>query len=322
MPLEFKDYYAVLGVPRTATAEEIKKAFRALARKNHPDVAVDKKGAEARFKEINEAHEVLSDPEKRKKYDTLGAQWQDIGEGSEQRSPRRRAPTAAEGPGAHEFEFGGTGFSDFFERFFSGDFEPEHPGSGGRRQRAHARGADIEGDLAVSLEEAAHGAVRTVSLRRVDPDTSKESVVSFRVRIPAGVTGGQIIRVPGKGDEGASAPGDLFLRVRLAAHPDFEPRGADLYTELAISPWEAALGSSVPAPTLDGPVTVRLPAGAQSGQTLRLRGRGLPKAQDGSGDLFVTLAVRMPPAPTPAQKDLWEKLAQASGFDPRETTED
>src|SRR5882762_1948793 len=213
MPVEFKDYYAVLGIPRDAGADDIKKAFRKLARQYHPDVAKDKKTAEAKFKEINEAYEVLSDPEKRKKYDELGANWkQGAGfeppPGWEARAGRRSA-----GADSHEFHFGGTGFSDFFEQFFGGGrgsrfgFDFGENGFGGgeefSRARGPARGSDIEGDILVTLDEAMHGSVRNISLQRTNPLTGKTETTTFKVRIPAGVHEGQVIRVPGKGGEGA-----------------------------------------------------------------------------------------------------------------------
>jgi curved DNA-binding protein len=319
MAFEYKDYYAILGVPRTATADEIKKAFRALARKTHPDVAKDKKNAESKFKEINEAYEVLGDSEKRKKYDTLGPGWRDQAPGFGGR-PGQSGRAGGGRPDFQEFEFGGTGFSDFFEQVFGGRFAGAQtngrPGRTGRPAPS-SRGSDAEGDIAVTLEEAARGAIRQVSMRRTDPHSGEESVHTFRVRIPPGVTAGQVIRVPGKGESGADAPGDLFLHVRLAAHPDFEVEGADLHAEVGVAPWEAVLGAEVPVRTLDGVVTVRIPAGAQSGQTLRIRGRGMPRTGDGAGDLYVTLVIKTPAKVSDAERALWERLRKESTFDPR-----
>jgi len=330
MPVEFKDYYKILGVPRTASEEEIKKAFRKLAREFHPDVAKDKKAAEEKFKEINEAYEVLSDPEKRKRYDELGADWKS---GAGFRPPPRgqagRAGQTAGGAEDFEFHFGGTGFSDFFEQVFGGGGSRFGGfGSGGDRfgggqyagARGPMRGNDIEGDILVTLDEVFKGSLRTISLQRVNPQTGKTETSTFKVRIPSGVQDGQTIRVPGKGDEGAGGgpPGDLYLHVRLAAHPDFQVRGADLYHELDIAPWEGVLGTTVRVPILDGSVSLRVPPGTNNGQKLRVRGKGLPKGNNGErGDLYVVINVQLPKQVTPEERELWEKLARISRFNPR-----
>ncbi|HEX4350692.1 MAG TPA: DnaJ domain-containing protein, partial [Verrucomicrobiae bacterium] len=240
--MKYKDYYESLGVPRTASADEIKKSFRKLAREYHPDVAKDKKKAEERFKEINEAYEVLSDPDKRKKYDELGANWKS---GAEFRPPPGygggRAFRGGRAAGGEEFHFGGTGFSDFFEQMFGarmrgGGFEQ---GRGFTQEDVPERGADIEGDIMVTLEEAASGSVRTVNVTHGD---RKES---HQVKIPAGIAEGQKLRLTGKGESGSGGGenGDLYLRVRLAKHPDFEVDGHNLIYELELAPWEAALGA-------------------------------------------------------------------------------
>ena len=332
MAVEFKDYYATLGVPRTATEEELKKAFRNLARKYHPDVAKDKKGAEEKFKEINEAYEVLSHPENRKKYDTLGANWKQ-GAGFQPppgwdagphggNGPRRSRPRTPGGPET-EFQFDGTGFSDFFEQFFgsNGRRHGFAPGAGTNDGAAFARrGRDVEGDLAVSLDEALHGAVRSVSLRSENPETGETATQEFKVRIPAGVQDGQRIRVGGKGGAGTggAAAGDLILTVHYSAHPDFRAEGADLHSDLELAPWEAVLGTTIAVPTLDSSVTLKVPAGTNNGQQLRVRGRGLPKGTAGErGDLYVTLVVKLPAKLTEAERTLWEQLAKASTFNPR-----
>jgi curved DNA-binding protein len=315
MAVEFKDYYATLGVPRTAAEDEIKKAFRKLARQHHPDVAKDKKTAEAKFKEINEAYEVLGNPDNRRKYDQLGADWK-------QGAPFRPPPGAgARGhrppPGfeEREFSFGGTGFSDFFEALFGGrargggfgGFEFE-AGPGGPGRRGH----DIEGDLLVSLHEALHGSVRTVTLRGGDGAEQ-----DFKVRIPAGVRAGQLIRVPGLGGRGPGGAGDLYLRVRLEQHPDFRVQGEDLHADVELAPWEAALGATISVPTLAGAVSVRVPPGTSSGRQLRVRGQGLPAGDGARGDLYVTVGIAVPPAAGDAERRLWEELARVSGFQPR-----
>jgi curved DNA-binding protein len=329
MAVEFKDYYTTLGVSREASPEEIKAAFRKLARQYHPDVAKDKKNAEAKFKEINEANEVLSDPVKRKKYDELGANWNNEGfqpppgrQGGA--GPRRYSAGSEQGP---EFHFGGTGFSDFFEQFFGGASRYGFPQEGGgfsgfeRGDEPRARrGGDIEGDILVTLDEAMHGTIRSISLQMVDPQTGEAKTHSFQVRIPPGATDGRRIRVPAQGEPGhGGAPaGDLYLRVRHAAHPDFYAREADLFHELEVAPWEAVLGAEIVVRTLDGSVKLRLPAGTQNGQQLRVRGRGLPKGKSGErGDFHVIVIVRLPTELTAAERAQWEKLREVSRFDPR-----
>ena len=331
MAVEFKDYYTVLGVPRDASDADIKKAFRKLARQYHPDVAKDKKTAEAKFKEINEAHEVLSDPTKRRKYDELGANWQGGNFPPPPGGPRQTW-SATGAPGEPEFHFGGTGFSDFFEQFFGG----ARGGAGGFRGRppqpgsapfdddaAYAmRGSDIEGDILVTLEEAMHGSVRPISLRRTDPRTGQAESESFKVRIPPGAQEGRRIRVPGKGGAGTGdAPaGDLYLRVRLAAHPEFTVQDADLYHELDLAPWEAVLGTQVSVPTLSGNVKVRIPPGTNNGRQLRVRGQGLPRSSAGErGDFYVVVNVQLPGELTAEERELWEKLGRVSRFNPRES---
>ncbi len=315
MSAEFKDYYKTLGVARDATAADIKKAFRKLARVHHPDVAKDKIAAEAKFKELNEANEVLGDPEKRRKYDQLGADWQNPNAG--------RSSYGQDMGGGQEFNFGGTGFSDFFERYFSGANRygyPDEGGGGARRPSAERRGGDVEGDILVTLEEIMAGAVRPISLQTTDPRTGKVTTRSFQVRIPAGVSDGKRIRVPGEGEPGTGkAPaGDLYLRVRHAAHPDFHTEGHDLYYELDLAPWEAVLGAELTVPTLDGSIKLRVPAGSENGQQLRVRGRGLPKAKAGGrGDYYATLTIHLPPSPAPDERELWEKLRDVSKFNPR-----
>jgi curved DNA-binding protein len=318
--VKFKDYYEVLGVPRTASPEDIKSAFRKLARKHHPDVAKDKASAEAKFKEVNEAYEVLRDPDKRKRYDELGANWQDgMGGGQSAYGGARRRRSAGQ-PEDGSFEFGGTGFSDFFEQFFGGGRE----GFGGGRQGGFPgaaegfaqRGQDVEADILVTLEEALNGSTRKITLRR---NGGEERTDTYQVRIPAGVREGQRIRLAGQGNAGygGASKGDLFLRVRLARHPDLTVLESDLYYELDLAPWEAALGVKVQIPTLDGVTTLRVPEGTASGGKLRLRGLGLPKPEGGRGDLYATTRILVPPTATAEERELWEKLSQVSTFNPR-----
>jgi len=306
--MEYQDYYEILGVPRTATPEEIRSAFRKKAREYHPDVAKDKvKGAE-KFKEVNEAYEVLSDPAKRTKYDQTGREapgggfaWQG-------------SPGQAGMPDMEEFHFGGTGYSDFFEHLFGGMAGGGFRGPGGRRMAR--RGSDIEGDLMVPLEEALRGSVREVTLQRGG------KTETYRVKIPAGVREGQRIRLAGKGESGprGGESGDLYLRVRLARHPDLRVEGSDLYADLEVAPWEAVLGASVPVPTLDGAVSLKIPPGSTAGQKLRLRGQGLPREDGGRGDLYAVLEIAVPDRVGAEEKSLWEKLAEESRWRPRGRT--
>jgi curved DNA-binding protein len=323
--VEFKDYYKILGVPRGASDDDIKKSFRKLARQYHPDVAKDKKVAEEKFKEINEAYEVLGDAAKRKKYDELGSGWQQGQQfrpppGWEQAFRGARGGRARGRNGGVEFEFGGTGFSDFFESLFGGRGGGFGRGDFGRdyvhEPESYAeRGEDIEADLMVTLHEAATGGVRAITLRH--PDGRAET---HKVRVPAGVQEGQRLRLTGRGHagQGGGAAGDLYLRVRYAKHPDFTVRGSDLEYELALAPWEAVLGAEVPVPTLTGNVSIKVPAGAQNGQRLRLRGRGLPRHGGTAGDLYVVLSVRVPEKISDDERALWEKLARGSAFRARD----
>jgi curved DNA-binding protein len=331
MAVEYKDYYRVLGVTPKATDDEIKKAFRALARKYHPDVAKDKKSAEEKFKEINEANEVLSNPESRKKFDELGADWK---AGAESRSSPGRAGGRSAGRGAQggedEFEFEGTGFSDFFEQFFGGRAgQPRGAspfgaqGFANRREEPEAalRGRDIQGDILITLDEVLNGAMRAISVRRANARTGQEETETYQVRIPKGVQAGQTIRVSGKGGEGANGgqAGDIYLRVRYAQHPDWQVSGSDLIGHLALAPWEAVLGATVPVRTFDGSLSVKVPAGFRQGQKLRFRGKGLPVGADKRGDLYVEASIQIPSQISKEEERLWKELAVASVFNPRKT---
>ncbi len=332
--MEFKDYYQTLGVDRSASQEEIKRVFRKLARGCHPDhaSAEEKEAAEARFKEINEAYEVLGDPEKRRKYDSLGAEWKAHAGARAQGWQAgedffgSRAARGDPGGGGYEFHFGGTGFSDFFEQFFGGTGED---GFGGGREtrfrrtpfgaagREAVRGGDVESEIMVTFEEALHGSVRNISLRRRDPHTGAESTDTVRVRLPAGVREGQRIRVAGKGAPGPAGASDLYLRVRFERHPDFRVEGDKLVCDLELAPWEAVLGCSVEIPTLEGSARVRVRPGTQGGSSLRLRARGLPLGQGRRGDLLARVRIRLPQKLSEKERKLWEELAAASSFSPR-----
>lgn len=316
--MEFKDYYEVLGVSRTATADEIKKAYRRLAHKYHPDVSKER-DAEERFKAVSEAYEVLHDAEKRRAYDQFG---HDYRAGDEFRPPpgwqwqphtgaharSHRGPNPAEG-------FSQADFSEFFSSLFG---EGGFAGFGERAQQhargrhSHARhGEDVTRPLEITLEEAFAGGNRALS---VDNGSERRTL---NVRIPAGIAPGQKIRLAGQGTPGSNgaAAGDLYLEVAYRPHPLYQVDGRDLTLELPLAPWEAALGAKVEVPTLGGRVTLAVPAGAQSGQKLRLRGRGLPGKP--AGDQFVRLKIVNPPADTPAARELFQKMADTLPFDPR-----
>jgi curved DNA-binding protein len=311
MAVKFKDYYEVLGVPRGASDDEIRKTYRKLARKYHPDVNPNDKSAEEKFKDINEAYEVLSDAEKRKRYDELGANW---------KSGADFTPPPGAGNGRVDFTgfgdaFGGargaSDFSDFFESLFGG--------RNSRRNSADFRmpAQDIEAEISLTLEEAHHGVKRNITLQGPGTDHMK----SLEVTIPPGVRDGTLIRLAGQGEPGTNGGtrGDLYLHVRIEPHPLFEIVGhADVQIELPVAPWEAALGAKVIVPTLDGPVEMKIPADTQGGQRLRLRGQGLNKRRGSRGDQYVKIKIVIPPKLSTKEKDLFEKLAAESRFDPRE----
>lgn len=322
MAVQFRDYYETLGISKTASEDEIKSAFRKLARKHHPDVAKDKKTAEEKFKQINEAYEVLSDPDKRKKYDELGANWDQPGGsqpppgwgGGQPGGGFRRYGGGENGRGV-DFEFGGTGFSDFFEAFFGGGRGQSAFGGGGAgfgdRAAGAERGPDVEADIMVTLEEALKGSTRQVSLRR----GASDKVEKYQVKIPRGVHEGQRIRLAGQGEAGARGgkSGDLFLRVRLARHPDFAVEGSDLIYEAKIGPWQAALGDELKVPTLEGTARLKMPAGTQGAQRFRLRERGLPNATGTRGDLYVVAQIQVPKKLSESERAIWEQLARLHG---------
>lgn len=308
------DFYAVLGVTRGASQDEIQAAYRKLARKHHPDVSKDAASAET-FKKVNEAYEVLKDEKKRKLYDRYGANWKaaeqaGVGPGA---PPRHGQPG---GGGAGEEEF--FGFGDIFDSVFGGSGGGGGAGRGraGRRPRSRA-GRDVESEIQVSLADVVHGGTRHVTL-----DDGEGGRRELSVKIPPGTTDGSVIRLGGQGEPGSGggAPGDLLLHVRVGRDPRFELDGHDLTTVVPLAPWEAALGAKVPAPTPDGEVVVTVPPGTSSGQKLRLRGKGLPKrAGEPAGDLFVELKVVVPKTLNDRERELFEALRDASNFDPRRT---
>ncbi len=314
--MHFKDYYQTLGVARDATADDIKKAFRKLARKHHPDLSKEA-GAEARMKEVNEAYAVLSDPEKRAAYDALGRGYQP---GQDFRPPPDWDAN---------FEFSGPGygaeaadFSDFFAELFGRmGGRPREGGFGRRETRFEAHGEDHHAKIVLDIEDAWRGASRQISLRVPRTDASGRVVLDTRtldVRIPQGVREGQLIRLAGQGapGPGGGAPGNLLLEVHFRPHPRYQANGRDLLVDLPVAPWEAALGSVIPVQLPDGSrLKVRIPAGAQSGRQLVVRGKGIPG--NPPGDLELTVRVVLPPADTARAKELYETMARDLKFDPR-----
>jgi DnaJ-class molecular chaperone len=308
MPTTFKDYYAILGVPRTATAKEIRTAFRKLARKHHPDVNQGDKAAEDRFKEINEANEVLGDPEKRKKYDELGPRWQEYEQWERAGRPgpnpfesNERFGYRTASPDELEDMFGNRSpFSDFFQQFFGGGAAqaPDGFSSGRSRRQVARRGQDVEGEAEISLEDAFVGSALTVDMSSADGPRRVE------VRIPAGVHEGARVRASGQGSpgRGGGPRGDLFIRVHIRPHPVFTRAGDDLSVRVPTPLATAIAGGTVTVPTLRGTTAhLSIPAGTQNGARLRLRGLGMPHLKGGgAGDLLGTVDVRLPhPTPEP-----------------------
>ena len=317
-PMRFKDYYEVVGVPRNASQDEIKRAYRKLARKFHPDVSKEK-NAEERFKELQEAYEVLKDPEKRAAYDQLGANWK---QGQEFRPPPDWGKGFEFSRGRGRARPGPTGdFSDFFSQLFGEDSPfggmrggPMHSGRG-----FASAGQDHVARVEIDLEDAYRGASRTIELSSPQMTADGHVMVTprtLRVSIPAGVTEGQQIRLAGQGSPGTGGgpPGDLFLEVNLRKHPLYTVDGRDVTLTLPVAPWEAALGETVAVPTLGGSVDMKLPEGARAGQKLRLRGRGLPGQP--AGDQYVVLQIVLPP-PGPEARALFERMKRECAFDPR-----
>ena len=321
MAVKFQDYYETLGVGRNASEDEIKKAYRKLARTYHPDVNKDKE-AEEKFKQVNEAHEVLKDPEKRQLYDQLGPDWQ---AGQDFKPPPGWENVHFEfgnGGEAEAFNFAG-GFSDFFETLFGG-----RVGSGGAARAGHGswvmRGQDHEAEIIISLEDGYHGATTTITLQGHEIDGQgqlRPTVQNLQVKIPPGVTNGSRIRLSGKGGEGMGGgpPGNLYLRVKFEPHPRFRVDGHHLQIDVPLAPWEAALGATVEVDTLDGTVNLKIPPGSQSGQKLRLRGKGLSRNGDGPGDLFARVKIVVPKELSSKEKELFSEMAEVSSFEPRES---
>jgi curved DNA-binding protein len=327
--MEFKDYYQTLGVTKTASDKELKQAYRKLARKHHPDVNPGDKSAEARFKEINEAYEVLGDPDKRRKYDELGANWRMYEQAQQQGQGFPGGSPFAGTGGAWNINMGGPGggyrtmteeemhdlfgdedpFSDFFKTFFGGGGAARE---GGRARQGRAprtqKGRDIEHEVELTLEEAYHGATRRISIKQGGHARSVD------VRIPVGVKDGSRVRAAGEGESGANggASGDLYLRVRIRPHPVFERKGTDLHAKVAVPVTTAVLGGEAQVPTVTGSVRLKIPETTQSGQVFRMKGHGMPAVgkPDERGDLYATVEIQLPRSLTKEQREHYEALAK------------
>ncbi len=332
MAVKFKDYYETLGVARGASQDEVQRAYRKLARKYHPDVN-KAKDAEEKFKELSEAYEVLKDPKKRKMYDQLGPDWRS---GQEFRPPPGWDFHTYQGAGAGaggqgEAQWGGMGgFSDFFETLFGGRGFRQAPGRGGRGGAGFEQfggtwrqaGADQETTIRITLDEAFHGGVKPIALQSQLINANGQIEVQekrYDIKIPPGILPGKKVRLSGQGAPGIGGgpSGDLYLKVEIEPSPVFKLKGRDLYMEVPVTPWEAVLGTEVPVPALSGNLTLKIPPGTQSGQKLRLRGKGMPNSKGTPGDLYVTVNIKVPTDPSPRERELFEELKKASSFNPR-----
>jgi curved DNA-binding protein len=308
MNSQYKDYYKILGVDRTSSQEEVRKTYRKLARKFHPDINPGNKQAEERFKEINEAYEVISNPEKRKRYDELGTGWQ---HGQSFKAPPgfERHYSQQGFPNREEFHFGGTGFSEFFESMFGGASFRNHPGTGFEN-----KGQDIEGDLTVTIEEAYHGVTRSISVQHNGKDET------YHVKIPPGLRSGAKLRLAGRGKEGlrGGARGNLYLTIHHVPHPFLHFEENDLVYDLDVSPWEAVLGTTLTFSTLSQKVKLKITPGTQNGTRLKLKGQGYKFSGKEAGDLIVETHVEVPKEISDEERKSWEELARKSRFNPRE----
>jgi DnaJ-class molecular chaperone len=340
MAVKTKDYYEVLGVSRTASADEIKTAYRKLARKFHPDLNPGDKNAEERFKELQEAYDTLSDPENRKLFDKYGENWRAVKAGGGAPPPGWEGAQAAGRSQEGGFDFSGFDFGNAGGRAGFDIFEEMFGRAGGARGRRRERGEDVEAELEVTLEEAHRGGRRTLQMQVAEscPTCKGTGTVqdktcetcrgagqvlkpkTIEVNIPAGVRDGSTVRLAGQGGAGMNGtqPGDLYLHIRLRPHPVFTVRGDDVEIELPIAPWEAVLGTKVDVATIDGKVELTVPAGAQSGQRLRLRGQGLNKRKGGRGDEYVRLKIVVPKQINDEERRLYEELRKVSHFNPRQ----
>jgi curved DNA-binding protein len=319
-----EDFYQTLGVPRNATQDDIQRAYRRLARTYHPDVNHDP-GAEDRFKDVSEAYDVLSDPQTRRRYDAFGRDFRQVPEDVDPETWRRSQQAGAGARGARARSSGGTGGTGGFgfsssggdidiDDLLGGIFGGRGGGFGSRRGWGPIPGADTEAEIELTVEEAYQGGRRSITLTGGDGTRR-----SFDVTIPPGVTDGQRIRLAGQGGRGSDGArnGDVYLIVRIAPHPRYRLEGRDLYVELRLAPWEAALGTSVAVDTPGGEVKVKVPGGTSSGRRIRLRGRGLPNPKGKAGDLYAEARIMVPARLSRAERRLFEQLAAESGFDPR-----
>ncbi len=314
--MEYKDYYKILGVSRDAKEDEIKRAYRKLARKYHPDVSKEK-NAEEHFKEVQEAYEVLKDQQKRSAYDQLGSNWKS---GQEFRPPPNWEGFSGFGGGGTTYEEMHAGdFSDFFASIFGGGRQARS-GFQQRGFRSERPGRDEHAKISISLQDAYHGGTKTVQLEVPEMDVHGQMRMNLRtlkITIPKGIVSGQQLRLANQGGAGTgnAKAGDLYLEIHINPHPIFSLQGKDVYLTLPITPWEAALGGKVTIPTLGGPVEMKVAPGSQAGQKLRLKGRGLPGSPQ--GDQYALLQIVTPPAHTEAERSLYEKMAKEMPFDPR-----
>jgi DnaJ-class molecular chaperone len=339
MPVKFKDYYEVLGVNRDATDDQIRQAYRKLARKHHPDVNPGDKSAEEKFKQINEANEVLSDPEKRKRYDQLGANWK---EGAEFTPPPGWGRVNVDYEDLGNIFGGGGAFSDFFETLFGGNRSATGQADNQRRRSSRSRttkGQDAEAEMEISLEDAHRGVRHRITLQgmRACPTCNGTGTSSgvvcttcrgsgqvlnpktIDVNIPPGAREGSVIKVARQGQPGSGGAeaGDLYIKLKVKPHNIFTVSGDDTTAEVPISPSEAVLGATIEVPIIDGKAEMKIPAGAQGGQRMRLRGQGLNKRGGGRGDQYVKLKIVVPTHPSEREKQLYEELTKATHFDPR-----
>lgn len=308
--MKFKDYYETLGVQRDATQDDIKNAYRKLARKYHPDVSKEP-DAETRFKEVGEAYKVLKDPESRTSYDQLGANWQN---GQDFQPPP--------GSGGFDFRsqggFDGMDFGDFFEQMFSQ--QAGHGFTRGGRRNMQMPGEDVHAKIQIDLEDAYHGAERAISLRLPETDSNGRTVQrerTLRVSIPKGIRAGQSLRLSSQGGTGLNGgkTGDLYLEISFRTHPHYRVDGRDVYTDVHLAPWEAALGANVSVPTPSGTVELSIPANSAAGKKLRLKGKGIPGKE--AGDLYAVLSIVLPPADSEDERQAYRAFAAAFAFNPR-----
>lgn len=316
MAVSYKDYYQLLGVERSASTEDIAKAYKKLARKYHPDLNPGKAEAEEKFKEINEAHEVLKDAEKRRLYDQLGHNWQ--------HGQQFQGAPGFENMNFNGQNFGGAGFSDFFEVLFGqaagggggrrGSFGPDPFGNFSGRQR---RGRDIEAEFGLSLEDALKGGKHSVTLPSSSNSQGSQGQRTLEINVPAGIRDGAKLRLTGQGDQALGGAGDLYLRIKYLPDPLFAVEGDQILYDLPLSPWEAVLGGKVRVPTLEGEIELNIPEGTSSGRKFRLRGRGMGGATS-RGDQIVRVMIKSPETLDDEERSLWQALAEKSSFTARE----